>query len=138
MSIKFWKIEVLSVLPLRPSAIKQACVDHIRLHSYPGVSDISCDPGPFQAPQATCTICNSSSGILHLHRACHQFFLWHPPVQDTMTCLLYHWKGSDRGVHLHLILQDKQSVQSTRISEPTRNPQDTQDPQVSGPPLIPR
>jgi hypothetical protein len=60
MSTKFWKIELLGVLPLRPSAIMQACVDHLHLHSYPGVIGISCGPGPFQAPQATCTIHNSS------------------------------------------------------------------------------
>jgi hypothetical protein len=122
MSTKFWKIEVLGVLPLRPSAITQAFIDRLRLHSYPDVSDILCGPGPFQAPRATCTIHNSSSGILQLHRACHQFFLWPPPVQDTTTCLLYHWKGSDKGVHLHLILQDKQSVHSTIIH---RNPQES-------------
>ncbi len=63
---KFFKAEMLCVLPLCLLTIPQACVDHLRLHTYPGASDVLCGPGP--SP--------SSSSHLYYPQFIHREFPW--------------------------------------------------------------
>jgi|688.fasta_scaffold886890_1 hypothetical protein len=131
-------IEIRNARCSSPSSVNNfasLCVDHLFLHSYPGASDVSCGPRP--SP--------SSLSNLYYPQLVHRDF---PATQSlpldlsvaspcvVILRLACYISGKDmiRDVHLHLILQDKQSVQSSSISEPTRSPQD---PQVSGSPLIP-
>jgi len=107
--------------------IPQAYVDHFCLQSYPGASDASCGPGPSPS---------SSSHLYYPHFVPRHFPSTKSSPPDlsmdlslcsyTPTSLLYHLKGSDRDVHLRLILQEAICT-IYKISESTRNPQDPQD-----------